>query len=305
MGVAFPEALRTSLLMAAAEIGDKTFFVTMLLSMRYKGLEEKSLVFAGSLFGVILSAFVSLVSASQLVGSPALTIAFGSSSVLDLIGFALFLMLGLRMAYEARMEEEEEDMIKLPTSRADFDTNPYASYLEDTNPFSADLIADHPNPFAKDAERYVPDYGATCDPKASRGWKPTGKNGDGVQSSRELFLSRACIAGLAFFCALLAEVGDKSATVLTELQVIGHQQAWATVLGTLLAFSILNALAVFFGLLLQQRYAAGGRALLLAALISFVLALISLSEGLTALPQARQWLGFLQVTRTSWRTPGA
>jgi len=279
--------------MSAAEIGDKTFFVTMLLSMRYRGLEEKSLVFAGSLLGVILTAFLTVMSTSHSL-SVVPTTPYGSRSALDLVGFVLFLALGIHMAYESRREEEDEDCIKLPSSTADFDTNPYATYLEDTNPFSADLIADHPNPFAKDAERYMPEYGS-CSKTAERRLKP----GYGeMVAPRQPLLTRVCIAGLAFFCALVGEVGDKSVAVLTELQVMGHHEAWATALGTLLAFAILNALAVLFGLLLQQRYAAGGRALLLAALISFVLALISLSEGLTALPQARQWLKFLQVNHS-------
>lgn len=293
--VLLPEAIRTSLLMSAAEIGDKTFFVTMLLSMRYRGVEEKGLVFVGSLLGVILTAlFTILVTSQSLPFLPMAAPSYGSRSALDLVGFALFMVLGLRMAYESQREEEEEDSIRLPASTADFDTNPYAPYLEDTNPFSNDLIAEHPNPFAKDAERY-PSYGGCS--KLHEGRLKVGGEESLERGPIELLLHRACVSGLAFCCALVGEVGDKSAAVLMELQTMGHHKAWTTALGTLLAFTLLSGLAVIFGFLLQQRYAAGGRALLLAALISFVLALISLSEGLTALPATRQWVGFLQRSR--------
>ncbi|MFT4713028.1 MAG: putative Ca2+/H+ antiporter (TMEM165/GDT1 family) [Candidatus Azotimanducaceae bacterium] len=76
------------------------------------------------------------------------------------------------------------------------------------------------------------------------------------------------ITGVSFFLVFLAELGDKSQLVCMTLAA-KHNRPWPVLVGAMLAFAVLNLLAVLFGALVASWIPEFWLALIIAGLFGF------------------------------------
>jgi putative Ca2+/H+ antiporter (TMEM165/GDT1 family) len=76
------------------------------------------------------------------------------------------------------------------------------------------------------------------------------------------------ITGVSFFLVFLAELGDKSQLVCITLAA-KHNRPWPVLVGAMLAFAVLNLLAVLFGALVASWIPEFWLALIIAGLFGF------------------------------------
>lgn len=253
------------------EVGDKTFFLTMVLTAwcPWEGVrddEERSLqlglVYAGSLLALVTRVTVN---AALEDGINMTDCAFEAASCL------MLLVLGLKAKMELA-RADAKDAKSRPAKAADAAANPFGDDVETTKArepqWNKDAFAGAPSaPVSAEAED--PAYGTLRAPVMSV---------DGVFSQR---ISDKLVSHvLAFFAPLLMniclEAEDKSLTAFTDPWQWGTT---APAFGAMIGFIPAIFLAVFLGYIAERQFSEQ-RLLFLISTILLGLSLISLSQAL-------------------------
>lgn len=284
---ALPPFVKAALLASFAEIGDKTFFVAMLLSAWVaQCTRARVLVFCGCVLALALHA-------GATAFAHRMDVVVTHHATLHLFAATLFLGLGIKALLDlARADSDvlqKRQREKSALLNGKFEGNSYADYLMNQsnkylNPSAPSDNQDSSNPFADDVEGSR--YGSMQDiPQAPAVAEPQYAPGDPQEDNLGALLA-------VFFCAfvldLVSEFGDKSAFQLNSSQMRGHNLFFGAIFG----FCMVTAFSCAVGMVVRW-HVSERRLLFGAVLASFALCLASLSDGLMCFGESHKWTALL------------
>mmetsp|Transcript_114600 Transcript_114600/g.356919 ORF Transcript_114600/g.356919 Transcript_114600/m.356919 type:complete len:335 (-) Transcript_114600:59-1063(-) len=291
-----------------AELGDKTFFLLLVLSLwcPWQGLRdskavpfERFLVFAGASVALLARLIV-------LAYWPYLE---SVDCWFDVASGALFFLLGLRAVVERRLAEPEPEEEQPPADKEKTEEAPQEPAATDPkwnqlafswlpsvptpkNPFAADEPADEPAPAAQqwnktafptaptpedDQERAAsPGYGTMDAP-------PTSANGVLSERMSDSLASRIMAGPLACVLTFVLQADDRSEEALLDF---GRFHV-SSVLGAWTGLMLAAAAAVIAGRVLRWAFFQKRQALVAVILVLFSLGLVCFSQAIAHVPGLR------------------
>lgn len=283
---ALPPFMKAALLAGIAEIGDKTFFVAMLLSAwAAQCTRARILVFSGCVLALAFHA-------GATAFAHRIDVVVTHHATLHLFSATLFLGLGIKALLDLSradsdvLQKRQREKSAMLTGK--HEGNSYADYLmnqnkhlwNDPNPASEDST----NPFAEDVEgsRYgsiqdIPQAPAVAEPQ----YAPMDPQEDNLPALLAVFFC-------SFVLDLVSEFGDKSAFQLNSSQMRGHNLFF----GALLGFCAVTAFSCSVGMVIRW-HVSERRLLFGAVLASFALSMASLSDGLMCFGESHKWTALL------------
>lgn len=300
-----PSAVKAALLSGGAELGDKTFFVAMLLSAWVAQCgRARCLVFAGAVSALALHA-------GATAYAHRVDVLANRHASLHFFAASLFLGLGIK-AFLDLTRADSEALRKRQTERhgdpaSKFEGNPYAAQLMDQNkymmPSSFQPSEDDTNPFASDLETrpfgsesassssgFINGYGTATSYQGERSYDVAAPMDAPEDPQEDNLPALLCILASSFVLVAIAELGDKSAMLLDASQLRGSN----LFMGAALGYTVVTALSVIIGMVLRW-HLSERRLLFSAVLASFALSMASLSEGLTCFGQSHKWTALLPL----------
>jgi len=279
-----PPFMKATLLASFAEIGDKTFFVAMLLSAwAAQCTRARVLVWFGCVLALSFHA-------GATAFAHRVDVVVTHHATLHLFAATLFLGLGIKALLDLSRADAEalqkRQRERLALREGKTEGNSYADYLMSQNKFLTSPPAEESdtNPFADDVEgsRYgtiedVPQAAGVAEPQ----YAPADPQEDNLTSLLAVFF---CAFGLD----LVSEFGDKSAFTLNSSQMRGHSLFF----GALLGFCLVTAFSCGVGMVIRW-HVSERRLLFGAVLASFALSMASLSDGLMCFGEAHKWTALL------------
>jgi putative Ca2+/H+ antiporter (TMEM165/GDT1 family) len=284
---ALPEFVKAALLASFAEIGDKTFFVAMLLSAwAAQCTRARVLVFIGCVLALALHA-------GGTAFAHRMDVVVTHHATLHLFAATLFLGLGIKALLDlARADSDvlqKRQRERSAMLAGKFEGNSYADYLMNQNkylnPSAPSDAQDSTNPFADDVEgsRYgsIQQIPQAPPSVAEPQYAPMDPQEDNLQALLAVFFS-------AFVLDLVSEFGDKSAFQLNSSQMRGHNLFFGAVFG----FCLVTAFSCTVGMVIRW-HVSERRLLFGAVLASFALSMASLSDGLMCFGESHKWTALL------------
>lgn len=262
------------------ELGDKTFFLTLVLAAwcPFYGVRNcpDSVLQQGLVLAGVACALAARVVMVELGGEPAWW-----DRYFDFLATVVLLVLGVKAKIELRYADAADCADRLSRTRAaDRSTSPKPTFWTplsyyDPDPPVAQAAVDH-----RSVEQGHPDkgfdYGSIADGRSSFG-APKAE----TMTSDVLSMVAAFVVPL--LVAFSAEADDKSLAVLEE---INRTLTPASALGAVVGCSLAVCVAVFAGFLFERQFS-DQRLLFTVMFVCFSLALVSLSQGLQQLPALR------------------
>lgn len=301
---AIPDAVKAALLSGGAELGDKTFFVAMLLSAWVAQCgRARCLVFAGAVAALAFHA-------GATAFAHRIDVLVNHHASLHFFAAALFLGLGIK-AFLDLTRADSEALRKRQLDQygeAKFEGNPYATQLMEQNkylmPSSYQAQTQETNPFASDLETrpfgsegasssssgFINGYGTATSYQGERSIDVAAPMGAPEDPQEDNLLALVFVLVTSFVLVAIAELGDKSAMLLDASQLRGH----SLFLGAALGYTAVTFLSVVIGMVLRW-HLSERRLLFGAVLASFALSMASLSEGLTCFGQSHKWTALLPL----------
>jgi putative Ca2+/H+ antiporter (TMEM165/GDT1 family) len=293
MITALPPFVKAALLASFAEMGDKTFWVAMLLSAwAAQCTRARVLVFCGCVLALSLHA-------GATAFAHRVDVVVTHHATLHLFAATLFLGLGVKALLDLGRADsdvlQKRQREKSNALMGKFEGNSYADYLMSINKYRTD--PDTPadtNPFADDVE-HPNAYGSVDDlPQESGVAEP--QHGP-VDPQEDNLMSLLAVFFSAFVLDLVTEFGDKSAFMLNSSQMRGHN----LFLGALLGFCVVTGFSCCVGMVIRW-HVSDRRLLFGAVMASFALSMGSLSDGLMCFGESHKWTALLPYR--SFTTPG-
>lgn len=234
----------TYILMSIAEIFDKTFFVILVLAIRYNNLA----VWTGGSLALLVHTFLAAFGG-------ALINAGLKKAYIDLLAAGLYFVFALVYFLELRGLPEGQDVSERSQEVADLET-----YFERSQGGVAEGPAEGPAEGAEPASRRKEQPGEATPLVAP----PPGP-------------SWFMVFWAGFVTTFVAEIGDRTQVALISQHAA--QPLWAVVLGASVAFLQLNGVAVLIGDIVQRQGLKERTVIIVAAVAFIVFGLITLQDA--------------------------